>query len=55
MRDRNALRRFPVLWQLNARTTVHRIGDSATLADLDDAQLDALVPSGVDWLYLLGV
>ena len=55
IRDRNAPRRFPVIWQLNARTTVHRIGDSATLADLDDTQLDALVPAGVDWLYLLGV
>jgi hypothetical protein len=55
MSDRNAPRRFPVLWQLNARITVHRIGDSATLADLDQAQLDALVPAGVDWLYLLGV
>jgi alpha amylase-like protein len=44
-----------VLWQLNARTTVGRLGDSATLADLDDAHLDTLVPAGVDWLYLLGV
>jgi hypothetical protein len=48
-------RRFPVLWQLNARTTVHRLGGTATLADLDGSRLDALVPAGVDWLYLLGV
>jgi hypothetical protein len=48
-------RRFPTLWQVNARTTVQRLGASATLDDLDDARLDALVPAGVDWLYLLGV
>jgi hypothetical protein len=48
-------RRFPVLWQLNAHTTVHGIGPTATLDDLDDTRLDALVPAGVDWVYLLGV
>jgi len=48
-------RRFPVLWQVNARTTVHRLGADATLDALDDSQLDQLVPAGVDWLYLLGV
>ena len=53
--SRQPLRRFPVLWQLNARTSVHRLGPAATLDDLDDAQLDLLVPKGVDWLYLLGV
>ena len=50
-----ALRRFPVLWQLNARTTVQRIGDDATLDDIDDARLDGLIPAETDWLYLLGV
>jgi Alpha amylase, catalytic domain len=48
-------RRFPVLWQVNARTTVRRLGADATLDALDDHQLDRLVPEGVDWLYLLGV
>lgn len=48
-------RRFPVLWQLNARTTVRRIDPQATLDDLDHDTLDRLVPPGVDWLYLLGV
>jgi hypothetical protein len=48
-------RRFPVLWQLNARTAVQQVSDGATLDDLDDARLDALVPAETDWLYLLGV
>jgi len=48
-------RRFPTLWQVNARTNVQRIGASATLDDLDDTRLDALVPAGVDFMYLLGV
>lgn len=48
-------RRFPVLWQVNARTTVHRFGPDATLDALDGSVLDELVPDGVDWLYLLGV
>lgn len=48
-------RRFPVLWQLNARTTVRLFGDDATLDDITDDVLDALVPAEADWLYLLGV
>jgi hypothetical protein len=48
-------RRFPVLWQVNARTTVRRFGPGATLDALDDDQIDRLLPAGVDWLYLLGV
>lgn len=48
-------RRFPVLWQLNARTAVHALGEVATLDDLVGRHLDRLVPQGVDWLYLLGV
>ncbi|WP_426574029.1 alpha-amylase family glycosyl hydrolase [Aquihabitans sp. McL0605] len=55
MADRLRTRRFPVLWQVNARTTVRHLGPGATLDDLDDAQLDRLLPVGVDWLYLLGV
>jgi glycosidase len=50
-----SVRRFPVLWQLNARTTVRSLGASATLDDLDDRVLDRLVPEPADWLYLLGV
>jgi Alpha amylase, catalytic domain len=48
-------RRFPVLWQVNARTTVRRFGPEATLDALDHTELDRLVPPGVDWVYLLGV
>jgi hypothetical protein len=48
-------RRFPLLWQLDARTTVSRFGPDATLDALDEAQLDLLIPPQVDWLYLLGV
>ena len=48
-------RRFPLLWQLNARTAVRSLGADATLDALDDAVLDRLLPPGVDWLYLLGV
>lgn len=55
MADRPRPRRFPVLWQLNARTTVNRLGPHATLDALDDAQLDSVLPNGIDWLYLLGV
>lgn len=55
MAERPSPRRFPVLWQLNARTTVSALGAAATLDDLDDAALDRLVPDGIDWLYLLGV
>jgi hypothetical protein len=55
MADAPAPRRFPVLWELNARTAVRAFGKSATLDDLDGPDLDRLVPRGVDWLYLLGV
>lgn len=57
MRDRpaGAGRRFPVLYQVNARTAVRALGPDATLDDVDDAVLDALLPRGIDWCYLLGV
>jgi hypothetical protein len=55
MAERPTPRRFPVLWELNARTTVRAVGEAATLDDLDGPRLDQLVPRGVDWLYLLGV
>jgi len=48
-------RRHPVLYQVNARTAVRALGPDATLDALGDAQLDALLPPGVDWCYLLGV
>lgn len=48
-------RRFPVLFQLNARTVVHAIDPGGTLDALDDTHLDDLIPTGTDWLYLLGV
>ena len=48
-----------VLFQLNTRLTLHRLGVTlnrrATLADLPDDQLDRLAGLGVRWLYLLGV
>ena len=50
-----ARRRFPVLFQLNARTFVRSLGADATLDAVDDEVLDRLLPRGVDWLYLLGV
>jgi hypothetical protein len=55
MADRPRPRRFPVLYQVNARTAVRRLGATATLDDLDDEALDGLLPPGVDWMYLLGV
>ena len=49
----------PVLYQLNTRVTLHRLGAAlnrpATLADIEDAELDRLAGLGVEWLYLLGV
>jgi hypothetical protein len=48
-------RRFPLLYQINARTHVTGLGPTATLDDVADATLDRLEASGVDWLYLLGV
>lgn len=50
-----ARRRFPVLYQVNARTHVRSLGAGATLDALDDDHLDRLLPVGIDWLYLLGV
>ena len=50
-----ARRRFPVLFQLNARTFVRSLGRDATLDAIDDHELDALLGPEVDWLYLLGV
>ncbi|HLM16761.1 MAG TPA: alpha-amylase, partial [Acidimicrobiia bacterium] len=55
MTDPSPRRRFPVLWQVNARTAARRLGPDATLDAFDDGRLDELVPAGVDWLYLLGV
>lgn len=49
------VRRFPLLFEVNARTWVHGLGQGATLADVDDDVLDRLLPVGTDWLYLLGV
>ncbi len=50
---------FPVLFQLNTRTTLTRIGAAlgrkATLDDLDDAALDRLLPPQIQWVWCLGV
>ncbi len=47
--------RFPVLFQLNARTFVRSLGPDATLDAVDDHELDRVLPPQVHWLYLLGV
>jgi hypothetical protein len=48
-------RRYPVLYELDARTFVRGLGPTATLDDIDDVVLDRVLPPATDWLYLLGV
>jgi hypothetical protein len=52
-------RNHPKLYQINARVWISRytekIGRTATLDDVADAELDALAELGFDWIYLLGV
>jgi len=52
-------RRFPVLYQVNARTHLaeiaRRAGRAVTLLDVEDNWVDQLAAWEVDWLYLLGV
>lgn len=49
----------PLLFQVNTRTTLTRLGAArgrpATLDDLDDGVLDALLPPAIDWVWMLGV
>lgn len=50
---------FPTLYQVSARLLLgelgERLGRAATLADVDDEQLDLWQARGFDWIYLLGV
>jgi hypothetical protein len=49
----------PCLYQINTRVRLNelsrRLGRSATLDDLPDADLDGLVQRGFDWIWFLGV
>ena len=53
------VRRFPLLHQLNTTLLLSRVGRrlgrTATLDDLDDATLDAILPKGTEWVWMLGV
>ena len=53
------MRRFPLLHQLNTTLLLSRIGRrlgrAATLDDLDDATLAAILPQGTEWVWMLGV
>jgi hypothetical protein len=50
---------LPTLYQVNARVWVNQrarqMGGQATLADVADAELEAIASLGFDWVYLLGV
>jgi hypothetical protein len=45
----------PVLYQLNTRALLTRLGDTATLDDIPDELLDTLALRRFDWVWLLGV
>lgn len=51
--------RYPSLYQVNTRVWLtewsRKIGRSATLDDLPDAELDHLAEMGFDWIWLLSV
>lgn len=51
--------RFPLLLQASATLLMARLdralGRAATLDDLDDAELDRLLPRGTGWFWLMGV
>jgi hypothetical protein len=51
--------RYPLLYEINARTWLSRLSRAAgaplSLADIDDAALDDLQRQGFDWLWLMGV
>ena len=51
--------RHPSLFQINTRIALDErgraLGRQATLDDLADRALDAVVAAGFEWLYLLGV
>jgi glycosidase len=51
--------RYPSLYQINARVWLtqlsEKLGRSATLDDVPDAELDRLVELGFDWIWFLSV
>jgi glycosidase len=51
--------RYPALYQINTRVWLtelsERLGRSATLNDIPDAELDRLAQMGFDWVWLLSV
>lgn len=54
-----AVRRHPLLYQVNTRVALRELGRDlgrrATLDDVPDAFLDEVLARGFDWLWLLGV
>jgi hypothetical protein len=57
--NRAGLARYPSPYEINTRVWLCRLsqeaGKPATLADIDDATLDALARRGFDWIWLLSV
>ena len=51
--------RYPSLYQINTRVWLGRrsreTGRQITLADIDDATIDAFAERGFDWIWLLSV
>jgi hypothetical protein len=51
--------RYPSLYQINTRVRLtelsHALGRTATLDDIDDAELDRIAAQGFDWIWWLGV
>src|SRR6516165_6594423 len=51
--------RYPSLYQINTRVWLERLsreaGRQITLADIDDATIDAFAERGFDWIWLLSV
>ncbi len=50
---------YPLLYQINTRVWLtelsQKLGRSATLDDIPDAELDRLVEMGFDWVWFLSV
>ena len=48
-------RSFPLLHQINTTVLLSQLGRAATLDDVTDRVLDAALPPGTDWVWMLGV
>ena len=50
---------YPLLYQINTRVWLtelsQKLGRTATLDDIPDAELDRLVAMGFDWVWFLSV